>query len=585
MKRETFSHHEAFFLLIRSGSMKFIPSQLLYFFQNKTTKRNLVLLAQFLVFLLGVITVFSMLFHVLMLYEGREFSWITGFYWALTVMSTLGFGDITFHSDLGLLFTIVVLVTGVVCMLIMLPFAFIQFFYEPWLEAQLKSRTPRELPEGIKGHVILTSLDPITQKLIEKMKHRHIEYVLVAADQQLGSELFDAGYRVVIGEPDDPETFKRLRIEEAAMVVATSDDLMNTNIAFTVRGISKSVMIVTSADNEHSLDILNFPGNTHVFEFMKMLGQSLAERTIGLGRAITVISHFDALQIAEISAKMTTLSGKTIIEADLRQRSGTTIIGLWDKGRFDAPTPGTTIGANTLLLLAGTAEQLHRFEQVFATVEPSFADDAPVLILGGGRVGLAAAEQLERHGIGYKIVEKRSAVAAIGENEKFIVGDAADLNVLKAAGIDEARSVIVTTHNDAMNIYLTFYCRQLRPHIQLICRATSGRSVAKMHMAGADLVLSYASMGANSIINLLKTDEISMFTEGLNIFSVEVPKRLVGTSLIESRIRPQTGCSVVAIKSGGQLIVGPDPALPLKRRDQLILIGTTEAEQKFAEMF
>ncbi len=567
--------------------MKYIPSQLLYFFQNKTTKRNLVLLTKFIGFLVGVILLFSVLFHVLMVYEGREFSWVTGFYWALTVMSTLGFGDITFQSDLGLMFTIVVLVTGVICMLIMLPFTFIQFFYEPWLEAQMKSRTPRELPEGTKGHVILTNLDPITHKLIEKMRRRNIEYVLVAADQQQGSELFDAGYKVVIGEPDDPETFKRLRIKDAALVVATNDDLMNTNIAFTVREISESVSIVTSADNQHSLDILNFPGNTHVFEFMKMLGHSLAERTIGLGSETTIISHFDALKIAEISAKMTTLVGKTVIEADLRQRSGTTIIGLWDKGRFDAPKPNTVIGAETLLLLAGTAEQLCLFEDTFATVEAGFSPDAPVLILGGGRVGLAAAEQLEYHGIAYRIIEKRSVVATANnsDSDNFIIGDAADLNVLKAAGIEEARSIIVTTHNDAMNIYLAFYCRQLRPDIQLICRATNERNVAKLHMAGADLVLSYASMGANSIINLLKPDEISMFTEGLNIFSVEVPRKLVERTLIDSKIRPQTGCSVVAIKSSGQLTVGPDPTLPLKRGDELILIGTTEAEKKFAESF
>ena len=41
--------------------------------------------------------------------EGQAHSWLTGLYWTLTVMSTLGFGDITFHSDLGRAFSIVVL--------------------------------------------------------------------------------------------------------------------------------------------------------------------------------------------------------------------------------------------------------------------------------------------------------------------------------------------------------------------------------------------------------------------------------------------------------------------------------------------
>ena len=149
----------------------------------------------------------------------------------------------------------------------------------------------------------------------------------------------------------------------------------------------------------------------------------------------------------------------------------------------------------------------------------------------------------------------------------------------------EAKTVILTTHNDPMNIYLAFYCRQLRPDVQIISRATNERSVAKLHMAGADLVLSYASMGANSIINILKSDEISMFTEGLNIFSRPMPAPLVGKNLVDSHIRQKTGCSVIALKSAGKLIVGPDPLVPLEQSEELILIGTTEAEQAFLEFF
>ena len=79
------------------------------------------------------IVIFSLLFHWLMLYEGREYSFFTGFYWTFTVMSTLGFGDITFTSDLGKIFSTVVLVSGIIFFLILLPFTFLQHFYIPWI--------------------------------------------------------------------------------------------------------------------------------------------------------------------------------------------------------------------------------------------------------------------------------------------------------------------------------------------------------------------------------------------------------------------------------------------------------------------
>ncbi len=564
--------------------MKYLPSQLLFFFRNKSTKRNMVLLTKFLAFIIAIIFLYSVFFHVIMLHEGKNFSWVTGFYWTLTVMSTLGFGDITFSTDLGLLFTLLVLISGVVLLLIMLPFSFIQFFYAPWLEAQSATLTPRELPEEIKGHVIITNLDPITQKLISKLERRQLEYVLLANDSQQAIEMHDSGYRVAVGEPDDPDTYLNLRVENAALVVATNDDLTNTSISFTVRGLTTKVPIITNADNDHSLDILQFHENTRVFQFMKLLGNLLGERTWGLGRPINIISSFDKLHIAEISVVQTSLGGKFLVDSRVREKTGVTVVGFWEKGQFEIPGPQTRISSATVLLLAGTMEQMDRFEESFATSEISYSPDSLVLILGGGRVGLAAAETLERHGMAYKIIEKRPVLAA-GKGDTFIQGDAADLEVLERAGIKEARTVIITTHNDAMNIYLTFYCRQLRPQIQIITRATNERSVSKLHMAGADLVLSYASMGANNIINLLNPEEITMFTEGLNIFSLSVPKTLVGKTLAQSNIRESTGCSVIALKTTEKLVVGPDPTLPLNGLNELILIGSTDSEQQFLELF
>ena len=147
--------------------MKFIPAQVIYFIRSRTTKRNLRLLFKFLLALAAIVIIYSILFHFIMVLEDREFSWITGFYWTLTVMSTLGFGDIIFASDLGKVFTLVVLMSGIVFLLVMLPFTFIQFFYAPWLEAQSRARTPRELPEDTSGHVILTNFDPITINLVD----------------------------------------------------------------------------------------------------------------------------------------------------------------------------------------------------------------------------------------------------------------------------------------------------------------------------------------------------------------------------------------------------------------------------------
>ncbi|MCD4763091.1 MAG: NAD-binding protein, partial [Desulfobacterales bacterium] len=546
--------------------MKFIPAQILYFVRSRTTKQNLKLLFRFFLTLMAIVLIYSVLFHFIMIFEDREFSWITGFYWTLTVMSTLGFGDITFASDLGKIFTLVVLMSGIVFLLVMLPFTFIQFFYAPWLEAQSRARAPRELPENTTGHVILTNFDPITINLVEKLKQYNYEYAIIAPDWEHASKLYDLNLKVVVGDLGDPETYRRLRVQNAAMVIANNDDMMNTKISFTIREISEKVPIVTNADADHSIDILELAGSTHVFQFMKMLGKSLAQRTLGVSMGANIIGKFDQLLIAEAPAMRTPLEGKTLIESKLRETIGVTVVGLWERGKFEIPHPQTRIKPTTVLLLAGSAEQINKYNEIFCIYRIYHTTNAPVLILGGGRVGRAAAEFLEKRQVAYRFVEKNPKF--IENNEKYIHGDAADINILHKAGIKEAPSVIITTHNDAMNIYLTIYCRRLRPDIQIISRANMDRNISRLHKAGADLVMSYASMGTNTIINLLNPNKILMFQEGLNIFRAPVHSALAGKSLAENQLREQTGCSVIAINTQGKLNINPNPLIPLGKNDE-----------------
>ena len=140
------------------NAMKAISSHLSMSQSERGSRRNAGYFMRFLIMLAVVIAVFSVLFHFIMLYEGREYSWITGLYWTLTVMSTLGFGDITFRSDLGMFFSIVVLLTGIVSLLIVLPSTFIQFVYNPWLESQKKKEAQHSVPAGQKiSNAIITA--------------------------------------------------------------------------------------------------------------------------------------------------------------------------------------------------------------------------------------------------------------------------------------------------------------------------------------------------------------------------------------------------------------------------------------------
>ncbi len=558
--------------------MKFYSSIVSSMVEGRSSKQNIRVLFYFIVVLAAMVTVYSVIFHFIMAWEGREYSWITGFYWTLTVMTTLGFGDITFTRDLGLLFSILVLLSGVVFMLVLLPFAFIKFFFAPWMAEESKRRAPRELPANTSDHVIMTAYDDVTAALVERLITYKRNYVVIVENHEQAGMLSDLGIRVAMGNIDDPETFRKMCVHKAALVVATNSDEINTNIAFTVRELNETVPIITTADSPNSIDILTMAGSSRVVEVADLLARSFVNWTMCGDFQSNIIGRLDELIISETAVMNTPLVGKTVAESKLRELMGVTIVGMWERGKALIPAPDKIITNSTVLLLAGTEKQIATYDEVFSIYQIFRHAGDPVIVIGGGRVGTAIAKRFEERSVPYLIIEKNLRRAG---DPNIIQGDAADINTLKKAWIEKAPAVLITTHNDATNIYLTKYCRSLRPDLQIISRANMDRNVSTLHRAGADFVMSYPVLGVDVVFSFLIQQDAIMLVEGFILFHVVAPKILVGVTLVQSRIRQETGCSVVAIKTEGKLVVNPDPSCPITEGSELIIMGTYDNERQF----
>jgi Trk K+ transport system NAD-binding subunit len=142
--------------------------------------------------------------------------------------------------------------------------------------------------------------------------------------------------------------------------------------------------------------------------------------------------------------------------------------------------------------------------------------------------------------------------------------------------------LIATTNDDNINIFLTLAIRQLLPHIRLVARANREENVAQLYLAGADFVVSNASVGASILLNILESKASLFLTEGIHVFRRAVPNTLAGLRIAESKLRLQTGCSIVAIEGqDGATQVSPPPETVLEKESTLILIGTSSQEELF----
>lgn len=566
--------------------VKTIISHLLALTTLGRLRRRYAPFIRYLIVLIGVILTYGWIFHVLMALEGRTHSWFTGIYWALTVMSTLGFGDITFTTDAGRAFSMFVLSSGVVLLLIILPFLFIRTVYVPWQQQQSHRRLEalRTVPADVSDHVIICTDDPIARGLTERLNLSNIPAYVVAPDPSVASQMHDEGRHVVTGDIDAVSTFAAARVEHSRLVLANSTDTVNSNIVLTVRELTTSVPIAAIVESEDSIDILELSGAAHVLPLQQRLGEHLASRVSAGSTRANVIGTFRDLLLAEFPVHETPFQGRTVRETALREALGVTIVGVWEHGVLHNPSPEYRLLSSSVPVVIGTAEQIQELDEVLVIYD---ANPNPVLVIGGGKVGRAAARALKQRGVSVHIVEKNENLTQriAGIPDQLFVGDAADGDVLERAGIQKAPSVLLTTHDDAMNVYLTVYCRRLNPEARILTRVTHDRNKEAILRAGSDFVLSYASLGVEAVLSIVQGRELLMLGEGVSLFHIPLPPTLAGQTLADADIRARTGLNVIAVIEEDRVETNPASSRILALDCTLVALGTHEQRYAFLDCY
>jgi Trk K+ transport system NAD-binding subunit len=268
----------------------------------------------------------------------------------------------------------------------------------------------------------------------------------------------------------------------------------------------------------------------------------------------------------------------------LRQIFGVNVVAVWERGRMVPVTPDTILVDGSFPVVMGSQEQITSLNTYLVIYNTNFN---PVLVIGGGKVGCATTKTLRSRGVTVHMIEHVEALrnSLEGVADKLFIGNAADRELLMEAGLADAPSVLLTTNDDAMNIYLAVYYRRLNPELRVISRITYERNIEAIHRAGADFVLSYPSLGAEAIMSLLQRRESVILGEGFDLFYVPMPATLAGLPLATGHIRARTGLNVLALRRSDGEVVPVTASTVLESDCELVMLGSKSQRQKFNEVF
>jgi voltage-gated potassium channel len=241
------------------------------------------------------------------------------------------------------------------------------------------------------------------------------------------------------------------------------------------------------------------------------------------------------------------------------------------------------LGTEAKLLLEGQLEDLigrKRLERKIRELKDHY------IICGFGRMGKTIAKEFSSKDIDILIIEKES-VPEIERGEFLILqGDANNEDVLKSAGIENAKGLISVLPTDAENLFLVLSARDLNPDLFIVTRAGEESSERKILRAGADRVVSpYYTGGiriANSILKPAVVDFIEFATKTgnleLQLEEVLLSKgsKLSEMTLEDTGIGRDMGVIIVAIKrQDGSMEFNPNSTSIINSGDTLVALGET----------
>jgi voltage-gated potassium channel len=212
-------------------------------------------------------------------------------------------------------------------------------------------------------------------------------------------------------------------------------------------------------------------------------------------------------------------------------------------------------------------------------------------------MGKLISREIAREGVPFVVIEKDPDTLddLRGLDYYFIDGDATEEDVLDAAGVARAKTLIAVLPSDAGNVYVTLTARALNPALHIICRAENPADIDKMRRAGASKVISPYEMGGRSMAQAaLRPNVLNFFEmatarhrEALAIEELVASdlSSLAGKTLLESGIREKFGVSVIAYRGEAEEIVyNPPPDFRIKGGCVLLVMGKPEGLKGLAEV-
>lgn len=326
-------------------------------------------LYKILLFLIVIVTMGVIGFMTL-----ANYNFVDALYMTIITVTTVGFGEIQPLNQTARIFTIFLVLTSIST------FGYAVSMFSEYLASgqfleQLKLKKVQKKINNLKSHIIVCGYGRNGRQAISKLANYHEEFVVIERDKELVAELERDGILVIEGDSTIDETLEQAGIYTAKnLITALPSDADNLFVVLSAKQLNPKCKIISRASKESSYSKLKIAGAENVIMPDKLGGAHMASLVV----TPDIIEFVDRLTID--GDEMTNLRevsvndlpekflNKTILDLDLRRKTGCSIIGFKTPENEYIINPDATLPlvADSHLILLGRPEQIMKLKMYFA---------------------------------------------------------------------------------------------------------------------------------------------------------------------------------------------------------------------------
>ncbi|WP_309742748.1 MULTISPECIES: potassium channel protein [unclassified Chamaesiphon] len=308
----------------------------------------------------------------------EQWRWLDAVYMTIITLTTVGYGETQPLGDRGRIFTIALILAGVITIGYIVN-RFTEALIEGYFIEGRRLRQQQKLVESLAEHFIICGFGRIGRQIASEFAAEGTAFVIADASSEQVKIAQSEGYSAIQADATLDETLLKMGVEKAnCLVAALPSDAENLYIILSAKTLNPNIRAIARASNEEAVQKLQRAGadkviSPYITGAKRMAAAALRPQVMDFMDGIVASDRSFYMEEFEIEAQLCPVAGLSLREARLRSQSGSLVLAIRrrDGNLIVGPTGETMILDRDMLICMGTADQLRVLNQILEPLAPA----------------------------------------------------------------------------------------------------------------------------------------------------------------------------------------------------------------------